>query len=260
LGEAAGDVRVGAECIGVEGTTVKLADGREEAADVIVGADGLRSRVRASLLREEPPRYDYLARRGVVAEQLVPSGQWSESWGDGARFVLIDIGRGRLYWFATKNGPENEPNGGRAELLERFAAWHEPIGRVIETTPEEAILYNAVYDREPADRWSFGRVTLLGDAAHPTTPGVGQGAGQAIEDAVVLARCLSGYQPVEAALAEYERRRRPRTKTILKLSRRADTAGQLEGKMRTRLRNALVRNLPARVQRRQLQQIVDVEL
>jgi 2-polyprenyl-6-methoxyphenol hydroxylase-like FAD-dependent oxidoreductase len=260
LASAAGDVRLGKECVGVEGTSVRFADGSEESGDLVVGADGLWSSVRSELFGDETPRQDHVAWRGIAAELLVPSGHWSESWGNGARFGLIDIGQGRMYWFATKNGPEDAPNAGKPELLERFGGWHEPIRRTIEVTPGNLILFNAVYDRPPLERWSSGRVTLLGDGAHPTTPGVGQGAGQAIEDAVVLADCLKRLDAIEPALAEYEARRRPRTNLILKLSRRADKAGQLEGAFRCRIRNALIRGMPARVQRRQLEQIVTVDL
>jgi 2-polyprenyl-6-methoxyphenol hydroxylase-like FAD-dependent oxidoreductase len=93
----------------------------------------------------------------------------------------------------------------------RFGDWHEPIRAVIEATPPESILRNDLYDREPLPRWSAGSVTLLGDAAHPATPGIGQGAGMAIEDAVVLVDCLAREADVGSALASYEAARRPRT-------------------------------------------------
>src|SRR5262249_34898010 len=185
-------------------------------------------------------------------------GRMSESWGVGERFGLVDIGS-RTYWFATANLPEGEtdtPSERKAELLRRFAGWHRPIAAVLEATPDTTILRNDVYFLDPLPRWSQGRVVLLGDAAHATTPGVGQGAAQAIEDAVVLADELARREQLADALVGYEATRRPRAELTLKLSRRADRAGQLSSPLGCRLRNQLVRLTPARVQLRQLGPLV----
>ena len=193
----------------------------------------------------------------------VEPGRLTESWGVGERFGLVDIGRGRTYWFATKNAPEgeaDEPGGRKAEILRRFAGWHEPIAAVVEAADESATLRNDVYYLEPLPRWSEGRVVLVGDAAHATTPGVGQGAAQAIEDAVVLADRLASGDDLNSALAEYEAIRRPRADAVLKMSRRVDKAAQLASPLGWRLRNALVRWQPERAQRRQLEPIVHHEL
>ena len=137
---------------------------------------------------------------------------------------------------------------------------HEPIAAVVEAADESAILRNDVYYLEPLPRWSDGPVVLVGDAAHATTPGVGQGAAQAIEDAVILADLLAGSEDPSAALAEYEASRRPRAEAVLKMSRRADRAAQLANPLGWRLRNAAVRLLPERAQRRQLEPLVRHEL
>jgi 2-polyprenyl-6-methoxyphenol hydroxylase-like FAD-dependent oxidoreductase len=127
---------------------------------------------------------------------------------------------------------------------------------VIDAAPEDAILRNDVYYLEPLPRWSRDRIVLLGDAAHATTPGVGQGAAQAIEDAVVLADRLGAGADVTAALHEYESVRRPRAKRVLKLSRRADRAAQAASPLAWRLRNVLASRTPASVQRRQLAPVI----
>jgi 2-polyprenyl-6-methoxyphenol hydroxylase-like FAD-dependent oxidoreductase len=119
---------------------------------------------------------------------------------------------------------------------------------------------NDVYYLDPLPAWSRDRVVLLGDAAHATTPGIGQGAAQAIEDAVVLARSLAERTDIAAALADYEAKRRPRAERVLKMSRRADRGGQLEGRLACAIRNTIVRVMPASAQRRQLKPIVDVEI
>jgi 2-polyprenyl-6-methoxyphenol hydroxylase-like FAD-dependent oxidoreductase len=263
LAEAAGEVRLGTEVVGVNDSVVRLADGSEERGDLVVGADGVHSVVRRRLWPDAAPRFaGYTAWRGVV-ESSVDPGRWSESWGSGERFGLIDLGRGRTYWFATKNAREgegDEPGGRREELLRRFRGWHAPIAAVLDAAREDTILRNDVYYLDPLPAWSKGRVVLLGDAAHATTPGIGQGAAQAIEDAVVLSRAIAAHDDVSAALADYEAKRRSRAERVLKMSRRADKGGQLEGRLPCTIRNTLVRLMPASAQRRQLKPIVDAEL
>jgi 2-polyprenyl-6-methoxyphenol hydroxylase-like FAD-dependent oxidoreductase len=139
---------------------------------------------------------------------------------------------GRVYWFATGNAPEggdDGPAGSRAALLEAFRGWHEPVEALIQSTDEGAILRTDIYDPDPlGETWGEGSVTLLGDAAHPMTPNLGQGACQAIEGAVVLARCLG--KPGEAgdvagALRRYEALRAGRTAAIVRRSRRIGKVG-----------------------------------
>jgi 2-polyprenyl-6-methoxyphenol hydroxylase-like FAD-dependent oxidoreductase len=266
LAAASGDLRLGVEVTAVEqgedGVVARSTDGSDERGDLLVGADGLGSVVRRAIA-DVPIRYaGYTAWRGVSSVPVEP-GRLTESWGVGERFGLVDMGRGRTYWFATRNAPEGEPDepGGRkSEIRRRFSGWHEPIAAVVEAADESAILRNDVYYLEPLPRWSDGRVVLIGDAAHATTPGVGQGAAQAIEDAVVLADRLARSDELETALAEYEAIRRPRAEAVLKMSRRVDKAAQLASPLGWRLRNAIVRRLPERAQRRQLEPLVRYEL
>lgn len=259
--DAAGDVRLGAGVTEVEQTAeavvVKVANGSEERGDLLVAADGLWSAVRASVAPAAPRYGGYTAWRGVSPVTVEP-GRLSESWGVGERFGLVDIGA-RTYWFATANTPEgqsDDPRERKAELMRRFGDWHTPIAAVLEATPESAILRNDVYYLDPLERWSQGRVVLLGDAAHATTPGIGQGAAQAIEDAVVLADQLGDHDQIADGLARYESIRRPRAELALKLSRRVDRSAQLENPLARRLRNALAAHVPERVQQRQLAALV----
>lgn len=265
LAAASGALRLGVEVTAVEqgedGVVARSTEGSEERGDLLVGADGLSSVIRRAIA-DLPIRFaGYTAWRGV-SPVPVEAGRLTESWGVGERFGLIDIGRGRTYWFATKNAPEGEPDeaGGRkAEIRRRFSGWHEPIAAVVGAADEGAILRNDVYYLEPLPRWSDRRVVLVGDAAHATTPGVGQGAAQAIEDAVVLADRLAGSDDLTAAFAEYEAIRRPRAEAVLKVSRRVDKAAQLANPLGCRLRNTIVRRLPDGAQRRQLEPLVRYE-
>ena len=124
----------------------------------------------------------------------------AETWGVGARFGILPLDDHRVYWFATQNQPAGERAAGseKSHLLKHFGHWHAPIQTLIEAAPEVTILRNDVYDRPPLRRWGQGRMTVLGDAAHPMTPNMGQGACQALEDAVVLGDAFR-TRPTEAA-------------------------------------------------------------
>jgi 2-polyprenyl-6-methoxyphenol hydroxylase-like FAD-dependent oxidoreductase len=260
--EQAGDVRLDArvEHIEQDGSRVAVRDGAgvEHEGDLLVGADGLHSVVRTSVTDAAPRYGGYTAWRGVVP-RAAAAGELTESWGVGERFGLVDIGGGRTYWFATKNAPEgqaDEPGGRKAELVRRFGGWHAPIGATLDAVAESTILRNDVYDLAPLPTWHAGRVVLLGDAAHAATPGVGQGAAQAIEDAVVLASVLRGDGDVEVALQQYETTRQPRTKLVQHASRRMDRMAQLGNRIGSGLRNAVVAHSPDRVRRGQIEPLV----
>ena len=269
-----GTLRLGTEVEAFEqdesGVRVLLADGGHESADVLVGADGLRSRIRAGLFGSEEPRYaGYTAWRAVVEpkEELLPWGTGFESWGRGARFGCAHIGDGRVYWFATANAPEGEkdgppgsPAGAKAKLLRLFSGWHRPVADLVEATEEGAILRTDIYDREPlGERWGEGRVTLLGDAAHPMTPNLGQGACQAIEDAVVLARCLGERGATAESLRSYERLRSDRVAMVVRRSRRVGMVGQVKNPAICWLRDRALAMIPPKAQLGQLEEVVGYE-
>jgi 2-polyprenyl-6-methoxyphenol hydroxylase-like FAD-dependent oxidoreductase len=257
-------VVTGAACSGYEetpeGVRVRFASGEEARADLLAGADGLRSVIRSQLHGAEAPKYaGYTAWRGVTTFPLKPD-QAGESVGRGERFGMMPMSHGRVYWFGVANAPEGEsdPIPGRKErLLQRFKSWHAPVAEVLASTPEAEILRNDIYDRPPLTRWSSARVTLLGDAAHPTTPNLGQGACQAIEDAVVLAESLAAEREVAAALRRYDSARIPRTTRVVKLSRRMGQMNQLQNPVLAGLRDTLLRVAAGRMQRDQLAWLMD---
>jgi 2-polyprenyl-6-methoxyphenol hydroxylase-like FAD-dependent oxidoreductase len=231
-------VHLGSECTGfrqdASGATALFADGREARGDVLVGVDGLKGAIRPQLLGPEKPRYaGYTVWRGLAAVQheAAPPGLFRMSWGAGKRFAFYHVAPGLIYWFGVANAPEGErePRGTRrGGLLERFGDWVEPTCTLISATPEENIHRTDIYDRRPVGKWGEGRVTLLGDAAHPMTFNLGQGACQAIESAAVLAECLSaGREEPIAALRAYEERRKDRTAGFTKLSWRMGAIGRV---------------------------------
>lgn len=235
------------------GTVVaKLADGEEVRGRLLVGADGLRSIVRATLWSAAAPRYGGETCYRAVTDIAPPSLQTiREIQGPGQRAAVCVLGEHRVYWWATKTAPEGEvdaPLERREELLRSFRGWPFAVEEAIAATEPAAILRNDLYDRPPLRRWSAGRITLLGDAAHPTTPNLGQGACMAIEDAVVLTRALIEHRDDHArAFAAYEAERHARTAGIVGLSRRFGAVGQWRHPLLVRLREALVRATPVSV-------------
>jgi 2-polyprenyl-6-methoxyphenol hydroxylase-like FAD-dependent oxidoreductase len=262
-------IQLGAMCIGFEqdetGVTVRFEAGRTDQAGLLIGADGIHSLIRRHLFPQVELRYaGYTAWRGVAAlAEEVTLGVTFESWGCGLRFGMVRLDEARVYWFATANMPAGRgftPAESKAFLRQRFKGWHRPIERLIEATPAEAILHNDIYDFKPIPDWSRGRVTLLGDAAHATTPNMGQGACMAIESSLVLARCLVRESNLAAALNRYEAERRPRTAEITNQSWQIGRIGQLENRLGCAVRNFVIRVTPDSVMKKRLEKVVGYEV
>jgi 2-polyprenyl-6-methoxyphenol hydroxylase-like FAD-dependent oxidoreductase len=236
----------------------ELAGGETLEADLLIGADGVRSRTREALLGDGPPRHSgLLAYRAVIPR---PRGAYwqGEYWGVKRVFGLVPLDGERLYWFATDRGSvanSSEPNPVPA-LLERHRGWAPEIVETIEATPPESILRHDLLDRRPAKRWVGDRVALLGDAAHPMLPFLGQGACQTFEDAEALGAALRGTTDVPSALREYERQRWRRAARVMTRSRQMGRLAHLGPAPLRALRNRAMAMTPAPVRMRQLDAIV----
>lgn len=224
-----GVLQLGRECIGFEqngaGVVAQFADGSSESGDILIGADGLRSAVRRTLRGPEALRFARYASWQALCsyrDEAAPEGLFWIVWGPGARFLFYRVGAEQLYWegiFATEAGGSDPAGGRRAAVAERFAGWTHPVGAIIAATDEHAISRHDVHDRPPIKQWGEGRVTLIGDAAHPMTNAAGQGANTTIEDAVVLAaRLQAGGPDAVGGLRAYERARIDRTARIANLA------------------------------------------
>lgn len=232
-----GAFRLGAQTVGVveeDGRVgAKLADGDIVWGDVLIGADGIHSVVRSHLHGDLPARFSgNMAWRGLcpgeTARQLgvpVISANW---WGPNSHFVHYYVAGGTyLNWVGVTphDGSAIESwtaSGEIADALADYDGWSERLRDVIHATPKA--MKWALHDRDPLPFWSRGRVTLLGDAAHPMLPFMAQGAAQSIEDGFILARCLDAApdDPIEA-LGRYERNRLERTAWVQSGSRKNET-------------------------------------
>ncbi|MCK7624948.1 FAD-dependent monooxygenase [Streptomyces sp. RS10V-4] len=219
-------------------------------ADLLVGADGIHSSVRRALWPQAPePRYaGYTAWRLVARYGPLTAG--GETWGRGERIGIAPLPDGRTYLFGVANAPAGQrgPDGELAELRRRFGHWHDPIPALLAAATEEAVLRHDVYELPPLPSYATGRVALLGDAAHAMTPDLGQGANQALEDAVTLATLLDPRTraSVPEALAAYDRVRRPRTQLIARRSRRIGAVAQCAWEPGRAVRDRVLRLIPAR--------------
>jgi 2-polyprenyl-6-methoxyphenol hydroxylase-like FAD-dependent oxidoreductase len=254
-------VRLGHACLGFSqvGDVVRVRFGDAEiACDLLIGADGIHSAVRAALHGESEPEYaGYTSFRGVTADRCgLPESFGGELWGRGRRFGGCCIDGGRFYWFATVNAPADQQYESRAaqkaDLLARFSSFGLQVPALIESTPEEAILRTDIRDRRPLSRWGRGAVTLLGDAAHAMTPNLGQGACQAIEDALALSRALTRTASPELGLRAYEAARTKRANAVVVTARRLGAVGQWQNPLACTLRDTLFSWLPASASKRQL--------
>jgi salicylate hydroxylase len=245
----AGMVTLGRRCTQVrtdgEVAAARFADGSEIEADVIVGADGIHSPVRASLFGPDAPRFTgKICYRSVVPAAAVrgarppgdgarcPSGEGAQWLGPHGTIVLYPMRGEELinvvchYDDASYRHESWITECRREEVLERYAGWHESLLRLFSAA--DTWYKWALYDRDPMPRWTRGRVTVLGDAAHPMLPYLGQGACQAIEDGAVLATALSAEatDPL-AGLDRYERTRRPRASRVVLTARERGLSNHL---------------------------------
>ena len=232
-----------------------FANGNIVEADFVIGADGIHSRVRAQLLDDgDPLRRGYTIWRGTspVTPAGIPPGVGIELYGRGKRFGVGPVGLGRTGWWASANTDNTH-------LTDMFVGWYAPVIELIEATSPASVLKTIATDREPNKNWGAGRMTLLGDAIHPTTPNLGQGGCQAIEDALVLARCFEKYGASEEALRNYERLRHRRTATLTRISRLYGRVGQLESVWARALRRMCLSLVPETLAQRAMQVVFDYD-
>ncbi|MFD8614755.1 FAD-dependent monooxygenase [Streptomyces sp. NPDC059631] len=218
-------------------------------ADLVVAADGVGSRLRRRLFPDHPgPAYSgSTVLRAVTAHPVELRTDFALTWGRGAEFGHIAFRDGRAEWHAVLDAPPGvRPADPLAALRRRFADWHEPVPALLAATRPEAVLHHDIHELTvPLPAFTAGRVALLGDAAHAMTPHLGQGACQALEDAVTLAAALAAEPSTAQALACYDAERRPRSQAVARAARRAGRMGQrLAHPAAVALRNTALRLAP----------------
>ena len=230
-------------------------------SDLVLGADGLNSTVRNALFSENTIRQtNQVCWRGVTEFDLPARLQTelNEAWGKGDRFGFVQIGPRKVYWYALKTFKEHVNEFSIEELPSFFADYHPVVKKIIEATPENQIHTAEISDLEPIKTWHQDQVCLIGDAAHATTPNMGQGACQAIEDAHIIADCLEKYSP-EEAFAKFQALRMPKAHQVVKNSWSFGKMAHWSNPIARTFRNTMMKMAPASLNRKQSEQIFQLE-
>ncbi|KKF01005.1 FAD-dependent oxidoreductase [Mycolicibacterium obuense] len=216
-GAVATGVSVTAVSTTAAGVAVTTADGDILEADAVIGADGVRSVVASTLNGDLPNRYvGYTAWRGIADIPMDPDLA-GETLGPGVQVGHVPLGDEHTYWFATERTAEGgrAPDGEKAHLARLLAGWAAPIPALLAATSPANLLRNDLYDRAAPRHWSRGPMVIVGDAAHPMRPHLGQGGCQGIEDAAVLARCVARAPDLSRAFASFAAFRRRRVRALV---------------------------------------------
>ena len=254
-----GQIRFGATCVGVRtehrAAVATFDTGDEVRADLIVGADGLRSRVRAACGLDRPLRHGGATVWRAAVHHRLAARPGLLTLGGPYQFGIWRLPGDQVYWFASAPTPPGRHRSGDSRPPAEFAGWHDPIGALLAATPTEQIVVTDIYDSAPLPSWSRGRVVLVGDAAHPSLPHMGQGTSQAFEDAAVLADRLAAGPDLASALSDYHRRRRDRARSAWSQARMLARVGGWRNGVACAVRERAMAAAPAGMQVRQLQRL-----
>lgn len=257
------------KCVNTEQTTEKVTawfdDGTQIIADLLIAADGIHSPIRRKLMPGSEARYaGYTCWRGITENKgRIDEYTSAEIWSTSGRFGMAPMHNGQVYWFACINAKARDPfyqNLERNEIANLFKELPEIASELIRDTPSENILHHDISDIKPLRQFVFDRIVLLGDSAHATTPNMGQGAGQAIEDALILGNAIQQFTNWKEALIYYEEKRVIRTGKVIRMSRQIGAIAQLPFHSIASVRDFLFPFVPSSLLLRRLKFLFDVKL
>lgn len=244
--------------------TLSFEDQSSIESNILVGADGIKSVVRSVLFKENIIRPALqICWRGVCHMQLPEkyNNESNEAWGRGKRFGFMKLNDDQVYWYAVCNNKNIADSN--INLTHLYEDYHPIISEIITNTPEEQINITKIHDLKPIHRWQQkwqdSHVCLLGDAAHASTPNLGQGACQAIEDAYIVAKCLESESDLHQSFRKYEFLRKKKAHMIVNTSWRLGKIAHLENRWGTRIRNFVMKSVPDSVSSRQLEKIFEID-
>ncbi|WP_118975880.1 FAD-dependent monooxygenase [Taibaiella koreensis] len=233
---------------------LSFADGSQVTAAYAIAADGIRSMVRKTLFPENELRdAGQTCWRGVAGLTLPGAyrHELNEAWGKGKRFGFVQLNEHQTYWYLLIDSP---PADAATDIFPFLEDFHPLAAQMVRATPKEQWIVAPLLDLKPAHQWTRDRVCLVGDAAHATTPNLGQGACQAIEDAYVLGKLLRQYSIAEALL-RYPDIRKQKAHYVVNTSWRIGKLAQLKNPWGIALRNMIMKATPARINSKQLEKI-----
>lgn len=226
---------------------------------ILIGADGIKSVVRNNLFEKSTLRHaNQICWRGICEINLPQkyNNELNEAWGIGKRFGFVKISDKKVYWYALANSKHTKTND--IDLTEFYSEFHSDIQQIIASTAKDKIILSEIIDLKPINKWQIKNVCLVGDAAHATTPNLGQGACQAIEDAYVIGKLLDNGLSLESTFETYENLRRKKAHAIVNTSWAIGKMAHIENKYAIWIRNLIMKNIPKSANKKQLDMIFNL--
>jgi len=247
----------------VDAVTLFFEDGTQHTSRFLIIADGVKSPLRQQLIPSSIPRYSgYTCWRATIDNTKITLDRGTETWGKLGRFGMTPLSNNRIYWYACINATSNDPiyrNYKVNDLLKHFQSYHDPIPAILVQTKDSDLIWGDIMDIKPLKRLAYHNILLIGDAGHATTPNMGQGACQALEDVAVLLDELGLENDVKKAFSSFEKRRLSRTAYITDTSKRIGEIAQWDNSMLIHMRNILMKIMPARLAQRNLDKLLSVD-
>jgi 2-polyprenyl-6-methoxyphenol hydroxylase-like FAD-dependent oxidoreductase len=225
---------------------------------IIIGADGIKSVVRNQLFSENTIRNaNQNCWRGICEIDLPKSydKELNEAWGKGKRFGFVKISAKKVYWYALTNKNILK----ESSLLEVFSDFHSDILKIISATQKEQIITSEIFDLKPIEKWQSENVCLIGDAAHATTPNLGQGACQAVEDAYAIGQLLDKGISIENTFQQYEIIRKKKAHNIVNTSWTIGKLAHIENGLGIKIRNLIMKSIPKSANKKQMDMVFNLK-
>lgn len=242
---------------------VQFADGTQASGEALLIADGVHSMLRQQLIPESKPRYSgYTCWRATIDNSSIQLKKGTETWGHKGRFGMTPLVGNRIYWYACINSISQNPvlkNWTTAHLLDNFKDYHAPIPTVLSETKDADLIWNDIIDIVPLRQLAFDNILLMGDAGHATTPNLGQGACQAIEDTAVLLDELSMGKSIAEAFKGFENRRLGRVNYICNTSWRIGKIAQWENPFMISMRNLFLKIMPNSLKQQPTNKLLSID-
>ncbi|PGB01233.1 FAD-dependent monooxygenase [Bacillus toyonensis] len=265
-----GTVEWGKECVKIDqneenALKILFQDGSEALGNILIAADGIHSVVRKQVTQSDGYRYaGYTCWRGVTpAHNLSLTNDFIETWGTNGRFGIVPLPNNEVYWYALINAKARDRKYTAyttADLYNHFKSYHSPIPDILNNASDVTMIHRDIVDITPMKQFFDKRIVFIGDAAHALTPNLGQGACQAIEDAIILAECIKKNAHYRQAFIEYEQKRRARIEIISNTAWKVGKMAQIESKPLTILRNHVMKRIPKWVSEKQAHELYSFHL